>query len=220
MLRRTSLAYHLSRLDPDVTVALVDGRHIAGGATGRNGGLLWPCLNASFKKMLATKGVASSSEIMRFEEQASTAAADFIEQTPGMRELVEFAWLKEGGLYLFESEEEAYDELQELKAMTDRGWSTDLEVWGAAETNKRLGSVGYHGAIRCACRLCMLSFACLAAQGSFHLHNSTTSLVQVSQSGESMGCALGTWGGTSGCKGGSQRCLRRRRALRIPAGYF
>uniref|UniRef100_A0A6U2DVL3 FAD dependent oxidoreductase domain-containing protein n=1 Tax=Chlamydomonas euryale TaxID=1486919 RepID=A0A6U2DVL3_9CHLO len=148
MLRRTSLAYHLSRLDPDVTVALVDGRHIAGGATGRNGGLLWPCLNASFKKMLATKGVASSSEIMRFEEQASTAAADFIEQTPGMRELVEFAWLKEGGLYLFESEEEAYDELQELKAMTDRGWSTDLEVWGAAETNKRLGSVGYHGAIR------------------------------------------------------------------------
>eukprot|EP00955_Chlamydomonas_euryale_P101002 365318-Chlamydomonas_euryale.AAC.16 len=105
-------------------------------------------LNASFKKMLATKGVASSSEIMRFEEQASTAAADFIEQTPGMRELVEFAWLKEGGLYLFESEEEAYDELQELKAMTDRGWSTDLEVWGAAETNKRLGSVGYHGAIR------------------------------------------------------------------------
>jgi hypothetical protein len=40
--RSCSLAYHLARLSADVTVTLVDGRGVSGGATGRNGGLLWP----------------------------------------------------------------------------------------------------------------------------------------------------------------------------------
>ncbi|KAG1681200.1 hypothetical protein FOA52_015643 [Chlamydomonas sp. UWO 241] len=144
----TSLAYHLTRLDPEVTVALIDARHIAGGATGRNGGLLWPCLNASYKGLVASKGEAAAADIMRYEEQASASAAAFIEGTPGMRELTEFSWLKHGGLFLFEGEEEAAEELAELSEMRSRGYGRELEVWGADETNRRLGSVGYHGAIR------------------------------------------------------------------------
>lgn len=37
-----SASYHLRRLRPDLKIALLESRQLSCGATGRNGGLLWP----------------------------------------------------------------------------------------------------------------------------------------------------------------------------------
>lgn len=143
-----SLAYHLTRLHPAVTVTVVDGRHLAGGATGRNGGLMWPCLNASLQQLVDSKGTTAASQIMNFEEQASKHVTKFLLETPGMQELTEFQHYSEGGLILFASEEEASNELHDVALAQSMGHGHHLTVWDAEEANRRLGSRGYFGAIQ------------------------------------------------------------------------
>ena len=85
LMNRCSLAHHLTRLDPDVRVTLIDSRQVAGGATGRNGGLLWPCLNASLRHVVATQGRQAAAEILGFEAHAAAQTRAFIEQDDSMK---------------------------------------------------------------------------------------------------------------------------------------
>ena len=37
-----SIAYHLRKINKDCRIIVLDARDLSGGATGRNGGILWP----------------------------------------------------------------------------------------------------------------------------------------------------------------------------------
>lgn len=76
-------------------------------------------------------------------------------------------------------QDEARRELQDLALMREAGFGSELDVWDAAEVNTRLGSRGYHGAIRMprvgrvwAARL-TLGLALEAAKHKLPLSNST-----------------------------------------------
>ncbi|GAX84858.1 hypothetical protein CEUSTIGMA_g12279.t1 [Chlamydomonas eustigma] len=171
-----SLAHHLMRLDPDVSVTLIDGRHIAGGATGRNGGLLWPCLNASLDHVIKTKGKEKAVEILCFDDQSAEQTFDLFELNPAMKELAEYSPFLDGGFQLFEGVEEATADIADLALMQSLGFGRDLELWSKEKTNHHFNSSGFLGGIRhpqvgrvWAARLALgLALAAAASAGNRH----------------------------------------------------
>ncbi|KAJ3211110.1 hypothetical protein HDU67_004767 [Dinochytrium kinnereticum] len=62
-----SVAYHLARVRPEWRIAVVEARDVAGGATGRNGGLLWPGLSDSLTSLIKTHGLDATLSLLAFD---------------------------------------------------------------------------------------------------------------------------------------------------------
>ncbi|KAI9353385.1 FAD dependent oxidoreductase [Zopfochytrium polystomum] len=62
-------AWHLRRLRPHCRIAVLDARDVAGGATGRNGGLLWPGLSDPFHELVSAFGVENTLTLLRFDHE-------------------------------------------------------------------------------------------------------------------------------------------------------
>ncbi|KAG2424838.1 hypothetical protein HYH02_015101, partial [Chlamydomonas schloesseri] len=115
-----STAYHLRKSRPELQVVLLEARQLSGGATGRNGGLLWPALNAPWLKTQARYGPAEAQRMMAFELQCLTEVTDFI-RAHKLEEEVRYSPFRDGAYYVYDSPQEMEAELAELTLMQQFG---------------------------------------------------------------------------------------------------
>ncbi|KAJ3121121.1 hypothetical protein HK100_012515 [Physocladia obscura] len=106
-----STALHFSQLSNNTTtVAVLDARSVAGGATGRNGGLVRPGAPAPFAALCAQFGEREATRLLDFERDNLAALKHFVASRnssiidPG---LVEFPCGAFGGLYSVAAKSEA-----------------------------------------------------------------------------------------------------------------
>eukprot|EP00197_Chlamydomonas_leiostraca_P013021 CAMPEP_0202867040 /NCGR_PEP_ID=MMETSP1391-20130828/8545_1 /ASSEMBLY_ACC=CAM_ASM_000867 /TAXON_ID=1034604 /ORGANISM="Chlamydomonas leiostraca, Strain SAG 11-49" /LENGTH=569 /DNA_ID=CAMNT_0049547043 /DNA_START=38 /DNA_END=1747 /DNA_ORIENTATION=- len=114
-----SLAYHLRNLRPELKVVVVEARGVSGGATGRNGGLMWPGLNAPWPETIQKFGKDGAAKLMTYEMHAFQDIAAFVK---GREDACAFSFFPEGGLTLFESEEEARVMLADTALQAEAGF--------------------------------------------------------------------------------------------------
>ncbi|KXZ54489.1 hypothetical protein GPECTOR_4g554 [Gonium pectorale] len=143
-----STAYHLRKVAPELQVVLLEARELSHGATGRNGGLLWPALNAPWLKTAARYGTTEAARMMAFEVSCLAELTAFIADTPGLAEEVRFAPFRDGAFHLYEGGAEMELELAELAAMQQAGLHTDLQPLSRSQTAALLGTDAYVGAVR------------------------------------------------------------------------
>ncbi|KAG2481955.1 hypothetical protein HYH03_019088 [Edaphochlamys debaryana] len=144
-----STAYHLRKSRPDLQVVLLESRQLSHGATGRNGGLLWPALNAPWARTAERYGVAETTRMMAFELQCIREVTAFIKEN-GLEEEVRFSPFADGGFYAFETAAEMEAELAELELMQQYGIHTDVQPLTRAQAAAALGSApgAFAGAAR------------------------------------------------------------------------
>ncbi|GIL65538.1 hypothetical protein Vafri_19293 [Volvox africanus] len=142
-----STAYHLRKTRPDLQVVLMEARQLSHGATGRNGGLLWPALNAPWVKTADRYGATEASRMMAFELQCLSELTQFIKAN-GLEEEVRHAPFGDGGFYVYETEQEMQAELAELELMQQFGIHTDVEPLSHRETSTLFGTDAFVGAVR------------------------------------------------------------------------
>ncbi|GLI60008.1 hypothetical protein VaNZ11_002070 [Volvox africanus] len=142
-----STAYHLRKTRPDLQVVLMEARQLSHGATGRNGGLLWPALNAPWVKTADRYGTTEASRMMAFELQCLSEVTQFIKSN-GLEEEVRYAPFGDGGFYVYETQQEMEAELEELKLMQQFGIHTDAEPLSHRETSTLFGTDAFVGAVR------------------------------------------------------------------------
>ncbi|KAI8621403.1 FAD dependent oxidoreductase [Chytriomyces sp. MP71] len=79
-----STALHLTRLQGDtrkrLTIAVLDARDVAGGATGRNGGLLVPRTTESFEKLAKAHGDKDAMRLAAFDRDNADALVAFVQE--------------------------------------------------------------------------------------------------------------------------------------------
>ncbi|GFR49072.1 hypothetical protein Agub_g11099, partial [Astrephomene gubernaculifera] len=139
-----SAAYHLRKLRPDLQVVLLEARQLSHGATGRNGGLLWPALNAPWCRTVARYGASETGRMMAFEQRCLAELVGCI-RGAGLAEEVRWAPFSEGGLHVCESEEEMELQLRELRTMQEFGFLTDAHPLSRRQTSALLGCDTYRG---------------------------------------------------------------------------
>ncbi|KAI8617980.1 FAD dependent oxidoreductase-domain-containing protein [Chytriomyces sp. MP71] len=96
-----STALHLSRLQRvtknRLNIAVLEARDVAGGATGRNGGLLRPGVEAPFAELCSKHGRAEALRLFHFERQNAAAILQFLTER-GAEERVGLHRFKVGGV--------------------------------------------------------------------------------------------------------------------------
>ncbi|KAI8916781.1 FAD dependent oxidoreductase [Powellomyces hirtus] len=73
-----SVARRLQELKPEWQIAVIEGRQLCGGATGRNGGLLIPGLQDGWTSTAARVGEAQTRKLFRFDLQNAVALSQFV----------------------------------------------------------------------------------------------------------------------------------------------
>ncbi|KAG2426263.1 hypothetical protein HXX76_013021 [Chlamydomonas incerta] len=142
-----STAYHLRKSRPELQVVLLEARQLSHGATGRNGGLLWPALNAPWLKTAARYGPAEAQRMMAFELQCLREVTDFI-TAHKLEEEVRYSPFADGAFYVYDTPAEMEAEMAELELMQQFGIHTDVQPLGAAATAALLRTDTFAGAVR------------------------------------------------------------------------
>ena len=113
-----STAFHLRKENKFSSIAVVDSRDVSGGATGRNGGLLWPGLSGSFSYLVQKYGLQSVIEVLKFEYENLAAIEKFLSTIISLSPSTLDPHLKSfTGVVAFESESQVQDAEAELKEM-------------------------------------------------------------------------------------------------------
>ncbi|KAI8923238.1 FAD dependent oxidoreductase [Entophlyctis helioformis] len=135
-----SLAYHLSRqpaapsstTSTPPTILVVDARDVGGGATGRNGGLLWPGLTDSWSTLVSKHGAAAVRGMEAFDHATCAAVVEYARRHLGDGQAAQVVQaLQGGGLHLVESEERLSRWRAEVALMHAAGCGAGMEVWDA-----------------------------------------------------------------------------------------
>jgi glycine/D-amino acid oxidase-like deaminating enzyme len=136
-----STAYWLRRFASELDVAIVERGRLASGASGRNAGFLLQGTDADFARTVEGRGVEAARRVWQFTEEnrdglvAALADADV-------------------GLTYSGSITVAGDEAEDARLRTAeallRSEGVDVSYWSATETNRRLGSTGFLGALHLA----------------------------------------------------------------------
>ncbi|KAJ3406970.1 hypothetical protein HDV05_005679 [Chytridiales sp. JEL 0842] len=147
-----STAYHLRRVEPGLRVAVVEARDVAGGATGRNGGLIWIGLSAPLHHLIKEHGLDASLDLLRFEHENIKELREFCERYTSARGdntldplLTRF---EQGGISTFETVEEfelAKKDLELLERTLreeGRGDAAAIEIWDAERVAEVTGGDG------------------------------------------------------------------------------
>jgi glycine/D-amino acid oxidase-like deaminating enzyme len=144
-----SVCYHLSEIDPTKRVMLMDARGIAGGATGRNGGLLWPSMPDRWTSLVSRFGTETTQKLLAFSMDNVNCIKDFVSRIPHDAEnhprLTRFP---AGAIHLMESIEDLRLWENEIKQMKETGGCLDMDVWDKALLEQKLKTTKeYQGAI-------------------------------------------------------------------------
>ncbi|KAI8892982.1 FAD dependent oxidoreductase [Globomyces pollinis-pini] len=145
-----SLALHLSKLNPKLRVTVLDARGIAGGATGRNGGLLWPSLPDRWSDLVRNYGVNESKKFLEFSLLNCNEIKRFVDTLPSDCEnhpkLEQFPG---GAVHLMSSIEDLNNWAIEIEEMKKCGGCLDIGIWNQKELDSKLKTSlkQYHGAI-------------------------------------------------------------------------
>ena len=75
-----SAAYWLKKLNPTLSVTVIDRRGICEGATGRNGGHIWPALVDDWDTCVRTYGLESTIAIWDFTKRTADAVKEFVDE--------------------------------------------------------------------------------------------------------------------------------------------
>ncbi|KAH6597756.1 hypothetical protein BASA61_003020 [Batrachochytrium salamandrivorans] len=125
-------------------ILLLDARGISGGATGRNGGLMWPGLLDAWPTLVSLYGVETTKHLVRFDLQNCQAmveaAADIADTGSATSQLDPCMYLYPGGgINLLHSEKEKAAWESNIAAMQQGGcpdWG--VSMWDLAQVRKHL----------------------------------------------------------------------------------
>lgn len=137
-----STAYWLSKIDPNLKIALIEKNEIGSGATGRNAGFITCGSVEHFNRMVDKHGKKEALEIWQFsEENLRLLKSEIIKDK---EKNIEF---KHQGSFSLSSTEHEFDELKNsAKMMEDFG--INVEVLSDSDIEKRLGAVNFVGGIK------------------------------------------------------------------------
>ncbi|KAI9016734.1 FAD dependent oxidoreductase [Hyaloraphidium curvatum] len=142
-----SVAYHLSRLT-DLRIVVLDSRGVSEGATGRNGGLLWPFLDPEWKAFKEKYGLDEAKRAVELEHRNIEAILTFVRENPGSRATA--SKYPDGGIVPFNTEAELDRAARELKDRSSDGVGGGVEVLNREALKAYLGpNHKYAGAYRC-----------------------------------------------------------------------
>ncbi|KAL2919210.1 hypothetical protein HK105_200853 [Polyrhizophydium stewartii] len=125
------------------SVLLLDARDVAGGATGRNGGLMWPGLPDTWEALVAKYGVAVTKDLLRFDLDNCRAMEEAARDAPTDPALdpcmFKFAG---GGINILNTQSEFDAWAKNIDDMR-RGGCPDwgVSLWDSAELAKHLPNV-------------------------------------------------------------------------------
>lgn len=142
-----SIAYYLSQTSPGLRVTVLEARSLSGGATGRNGGQLWPHLNDTYTAIAAKFGPDMPQKLLDFDYRTIDEMEKFVKATGSDEVFMHF--FKDGAFKVFTTQEEYEVEKSDMEAMHAAGVGLDLEFLEQDATSRRLGtSTNFLGAVR------------------------------------------------------------------------
>jgi glycine/D-amino acid oxidase-like deaminating enzyme len=144
-----SVCYHLSKLDPTKVVVMIDPRGIAGGATGRNGGLLWPSLPDRWSTLVEKYGIDNTRKFLEFSMKNVEEIKELVGQIPSdASNHPKLSKFPLGAIHLMETEKEYNDWKREIEEMKRHGGCLDIEMWDKNTLEQHLKTTrSYFGAV-------------------------------------------------------------------------
>ncbi|KAJ3317741.1 hypothetical protein HDU76_001072, partial [Blyttiomyces sp. JEL0837] len=139
-----AIAYHLRRLQPDLKIAVLEARDVGGGATGRNGGLLWPGLSDTFSNLVNLFGLEATLTLLKFDHSNVDAIKQFVHSyvSNGNTPDPLLASFKSGSITNFLTTDEKTKAKSDLEALKKVGVSdseSGLEIWESDHVVKLTG---------------------------------------------------------------------------------
>ncbi|KAI8334975.1 FAD dependent oxidoreductase [Chlamydoabsidia padenii] len=142
-----STAYWLTKLNPTLSVVVLEARGLSSGATGRNGGIICPGLNDNFGHYVQKYGEKEAERLVDFDYKNVDMLADFLEEhgdkDNGFYD-PQITWLKHGTICGWASEIEAYEAksnantLQQLRPHQD-----DLQILSPEQIQSLTGQTQF-----------------------------------------------------------------------------
>ncbi|KAJ1554619.1 hypothetical protein HK405_004546 [Cladochytrium tenue] len=154
----SSVAYHLRLLRPTLRIAVLDARDVSGGATGRNGGLLWPGLTDHVEVTIRRFGLERALELLHFDLENVAELRKFCDGYTGAGggdtpdpQLMRFP---DGGVHVLKTADERVQARADLDALARAGQleASGLELWDAEKTAAVTGGdphIAGYGALVC-----------------------------------------------------------------------
>lgn len=137
-----SCAYWLQKIDPELTIQIVEKNHIAWGASGRNAGFITCGSVEHFHRMLTKHGREEASAIWKFSEQN----LDLLKQEIIQEHEGDFLFEQAGSFSLASTETELEELKKSASQMQQEGIA--VELLNEEQVFKRLGAQKMVGAIK------------------------------------------------------------------------
>ncbi|KAJ3158880.1 hypothetical protein HDU86_002568 [Geranomyces michiganensis] len=146
----TSTAYHLRQLRPDWNIAVLEGRDVSGGATGRNGGLILPGLHDTWSATVKQIGVEQTRQLLKFDHLNCAAMSGFVSDylAAGGSPNPFFHRFAEGCLNLLSTDKEMQFWRMELQHMRDAGCGEGIALLDRQAVKEKVGTDKYVGAVQ------------------------------------------------------------------------
>jgi glycine/D-amino acid oxidase-like deaminating enzyme len=141
-------AYHLSKISPDKAVLLLEARELADGATGRNGGLLWPSLPNRWSLLLDSFGQKESKKLLQFSIENCSEIIKFVAGLKSNKYPCHLNAFPRGAIHLMNRQDDFDNWQWEIRVMKEAGGVLDIGTLTATEVDARLRTkITHYGAI-------------------------------------------------------------------------
>jgi glycine/D-amino acid oxidase-like deaminating enzyme len=136
-----STAWWLRKLDPGLDVVIIEREHLAHGASGRNAGFLLQGTDADFARTVEQRGAEQARRLWHFTQENRDGFVDALADTD--------VGLEYSGSLTVAGDAAEDERLRTAAELLQRDGG-EVEYLSADETNGRLGSTGFRGALHVA----------------------------------------------------------------------